>query len=88
MLLREVAAKLDVDSSLLSRAENGKKLPSREQIISMAKVYNEDANRMLALYLSELVVAVLDVDKDLAIEALVLAEQQIRNGVRSNSDQH
>jgi HTH-type transcriptional regulator, competence development regulator len=77
LLLREVAASLKVDPSFLSRVEGGTKRATREQVIELAGILKEDADKLLVLYLSERVVYELR-DEDLAIEAIMVAEKYIR----------
>ncbi len=78
LLLREVAAKINVDSSLLSRVETGAKRPTREQVVHLASVLNEDTNALLIQYLGERVVYELKDEEDLAIEAVMVAEKRLR----------
>lgn len=77
LLLREVAASLKVDPSFLSRVESGTKRATREQVIELAGILKENADKLLVLYLSERVVYELR-DEDLAIEAIMAAEKLIR----------
>lgn len=76
--LREVAARIGVDPSFLSRVENGTKRPTREQVVALASVLNEDRNKLLVQYLGERVVYELKDEEDLAIEAIMVAEKRIR----------
>ena len=78
MLLRQVAAKMNVDSSLLSRVENGMKKLSREQVVALATVLEQDQEQLLVLYLGERVVYELKDEEDLAINAIMVAEKRIR----------
>lgn len=78
MLLRQVAAKMNVDSSLLSRVENGMKRLSRDQVIALAAVLDYDHEKLLVMYLGERVVYELKDEEDLAIDAIMVAEQRIR----------
>jgi transcriptional regulator with XRE-family HTH domain len=78
LLLREVAAKLEVDPSYLSRIESGAKRPTREQVVTLAAVLHEDKDKLLVLYLGERVVYELRDADDLAIEAILVAEKRIR----------
>jgi HTH-type transcriptional regulator, competence development regulator len=77
LLLREVAASLKVDPSFLSRIESGTKRATREQVLELAGILGEDADKLLVLYLSERVIYELR-DEDLAIEAIMAAERVIR----------
>jgi HTH-type transcriptional regulator, competence development regulator len=78
LLLREVAAKLEVDPSYLSRIENGTKRPTREQVVTLAGILHEDKDKLLVLYLGERVVYELKDEEDLAIDAIIVAEKRIR----------
>jgi transcriptional regulator with XRE-family HTH domain len=83
-LLREVAAKLDIDPSFLSRVENGTKRPTRNQVFQLASVLNQDKNALLIQYLVERVVYELKDDEDLAIDAIAVAEKRIRYATGKN----
>ena len=78
LLLREVSAKLDVDPSFWSRVENGTKRPSREQVVALANILDQDKDKLLVLYLGERVAYELKGEEDLAIEAIMVAEKLIR----------
>lgn len=77
LLLREVAAQLEVDPSLLSKIERGDKRATREQVVQMARMYKADEKDLMVSYLSERVVYQVE-DEDLAIEALKVAEEMIK----------
>lgn len=76
LLLREVAASLQVDPSLLSRIERGDKRVTREQVIKLAVILKEDENKLLIHYLSDRVVYELK-DEKLALKAIEAAERKI-----------
>lgn len=76
MLLREVAAALQIDPSLLSRIETGEKRAIRDQVIQLAKILKADENELLVNYLSDKIVYEL-IDEELALEAMEAAEQKI-----------
>lgn len=78
LLLREVAAKLEVDPSFWSRVESGTKRPSREQVAALASILREDKDKLLVLYLGERLVYELKDEENLAIEAIMVAEKRIR----------
>ena len=87
LLLRQLAAKLNVDSSLLSRVENGAKKLSREQVVALASILGEDEAKLLVLYLGERVVYELKDEEALAIEAIMVAEKRIRYNARNTKDE-
>src|SRR5688500_2045622 len=76
LLLREVAAALQIDPSLLSRIETGEKSATREQVIQLAKILKAEENDLLISYLSDRIVYEL-IDEELALEAMLSAEQKI-----------
>lgn len=76
MLLREVAAALQIDPSLLSRIETGEKRATRDQVIQLAKILKADESELLVNYLSDKIVYEL-INEDLAMEAMMAAEQKI-----------
>jgi len=76
LLLREVAASLQIDPSLLSRIERGSKRPLREQVIQLAAILKADENEMMIHYLSDRVVHELMGEK-LAVKAMLVAEKKI-----------
>lgn len=76
LLLREVAAGLGIDPSLLSRIERGVKNPTREQVIRLAAILKAGERELLVQYLSDRVVYELKGEK-LALEAMLAAEKKI-----------
>jgi HTH-type transcriptional regulator, competence development regulator len=76
LLLREVAAELEIDPSMLSRIERGDKRPTRKLVVALASVLKENQNAFLVHYLSERVVYELK-DEKLASRAIQAAEKKI-----------
>jgi HTH-type transcriptional regulator, competence development regulator len=76
LLLREVAAKLRIDPSLLSRIERGEKRPTRDQVIQLASILKQDTDDLVIQYLSDKVVYELRGEK-LAMKAMVAAEKKM-----------
>ena len=83
LLLREVAAELQVDPSLLSKIERGDKRPTREQVVQMTKIYKANGKELMVSYLSERIVFQVE-DEDLAIDALKVAADIIKYQKRKN----
>jgi len=84
LLLRQVAATLEIDPSFLSRIETGNKRPTREQVVQLAAVLHENPNALLIQYLGERVVYELKDDEELAIDAIMVAEKRIRYVTKKN----
>lgn len=76
LLLREVAAGLQIDPSLLSRIERGDKRPTREQVLQLASILKTNESDLLVHYLSDRVVYELR-DERLAMKAIEVAEKKI-----------
>jgi transcriptional regulator with XRE-family HTH domain len=77
LLLRQLAAKLDVDTAILSKIERSERKPTREQILKIAEIFAIDKDELLIQYLSEKIAYEI-VDEDVAIETLQLAEEKVK----------
>ncbi|GLU43279.1 helix-turn-helix transcriptional regulator [Allomuricauda sp. NBRC 101325] len=83
LLIREVAARLEIDSSLLSKIETGDKQPTRNQVKSLENILSVKNNELMLIYLSDKLVYEIR-DEDLAMEAIKVAEQKIEYLKKSN----
>jgi transcriptional regulator with XRE-family HTH domain len=84
LLVRQVAALLEIDPSLLSKIERGDKRPTREQVKLLARILDIDENQLMISYLSDRLVYEVR-GEDLAIEAMKVAEQKIEYLKKSNT---
>ena len=75
--LRKVAALLDVDTSIVSRLEKGNRQPQRDYVEKLATIFEQDANALLVLYLSDRVAHEL-APEDCSDEVLRAAEEKIK----------
>ncbi len=62
LLLRQVAAHLEIDTALISKIERGERRLTREQVIKLAKFYNVTDEALLTLWLSDKVLDTIDSD--------------------------
>lgn len=76
LLLRQVAAALDMDTALLSKFERDERKPSKEQVLSFAKYYKVNSDKLLLAWLSDKI-AVEVLHEDLAQEALRAAGEKV-----------
>lgn len=76
LLLRQVAAALEMDTALLSKFERDERKPNKEQVLGFARYYNVNANELLLAWLSDKIVGEVQ-NEDLAKEALKEAEKKI-----------
>ena len=76
LLLRQVAAALEMDTALLSKFERDERKPNKEQVLAFAKYYNTNANELLLAWLSDKIAEEVQ-HEDLAKEALKAAEKKV-----------
>jgi transcriptional regulator with XRE-family HTH domain len=76
LLLRQVAAVLEMDTALLSKFERDDRKPNKEQVLAFAKFYNVNADEMLLAWLSDKIAGEVQ-NEDLAKEALKAAEKKV-----------
>ena len=62
ILLRQVAAYLEIDTALISKIERGERRLTREQVIKLANYYNVTDEELLTLWLSDKVLDTIDND--------------------------
>lgn len=76
LLVRQVAAVIEVDQAIISRIENGDRLPTREQAIKLAGLYGLKQDAVLADWLAEKMVKDYG-DDPFAPDALMEAHNRI-----------
>lgn len=76
LLLRELAANLNMDIAYLSKIERGNRMARREQVIAFAKELKEDENQLLKIWMAEQIVELVKDEKD-STEILNIAKQKI-----------
>lgn len=80
LLLREVAAKTEMDTALLSKVERGERLPTREQVLKLSHLFKADEKKLLVLYLSDKLMESIGAE-DLAIEAMKQTIKKLKHTV-------
>jgi transcriptional regulator with XRE-family HTH domain len=78
LLLREVAASISIDPTLLSKIERDERMPTREQVKALSTFYKEEENSIVLAYLSDKLVNELE-HEDLALQAIKIAEYKLKN---------
>ncbi|MEI2760456.1 MAG: helix-turn-helix transcriptional regulator [Bacteroidia bacterium] len=76
LLLRQVAAEIEIDQGLLSKIERGERMPTKDQVIRLAKFYKVDLNEFLIAFISDKLVYELQ-DEEVALKAMQVAEKKI-----------
>lgn len=77
LFLREVSALTEIDQSIISKYEKGERIPSREHVIKLAKIYNIDENDLIIAWQSDKLAHQL-YQEDNPEKILRLAESKIR----------
>ena len=77
LLLREVGAKLSLDPTILSKIEQDKRMPTKEQVKSLANFYKYQKNEVIIAWLSDKLYYEVQ-DEDLALQAMQVAEEKIK----------
>lgn len=75
LLLRHVAAQLDIDTAMLSKVERGERNAKREHVVMLSKILDLDINELLTLWLADRVYEVIE-DEEVGLSALKVAEEQ------------
>jgi transcriptional regulator with XRE-family HTH domain len=77
LLLRQVAALLEMDTAILSKVERGERKATREQILKLAGILDLNREELLIHYLSEKIAYEL-LDEDVASQTLKVAEERVK----------
>lgn len=78
LLLRQVAAATEVDTSMVSKFENGERFPSREQVERLALLFHVPEKQMLIQAFSDKLVSDLS-NEPLAQEILEQSIKKLKN---------
>ncbi len=83
LLLEDLTKKTGISKAVLSRIENGKRLPTKEQVNQLYKYYKAEKNEIIVQWLSDKLVYEVQ-DEDFALEAMQVAEEKIKYGTNGN----
>ena len=78
LLLRQVAAHIEVDTALMSKAERGERNLNREQVIKLAQLLKASEDEFVSLWLCDKVIEAVGTDP--------LAEQGIKKALTKIND--
>ena len=87
LLLEDVTKKTGINKTLLSRIENGKRLPTREQLNLLCKYYKIEKDEIVVQWLSDKIIYEIK-DEDLALPAMMVAEEKIKYGTNGHTHQN
>ncbi len=77
LLLRQVAAYLDIDQAILSKIEKGERKPNKDNINKLSEILQIDREELMVQFLSEKI-AYEVVDEECATKALKVAEKKLK----------
>lgn len=77
LLLRQVAAALNIDQAIISKFERGERKASKEQVEKFAAFYKLDKKELLTSWLSDMIANVLHYEDNIE-EVLKVAEKKTR----------
>ena len=78
--LQEVYKRTNIDVTLLSRIENGRRLPTKEQMQLLVRLYGCDEHKSLVLLGAEKVLFTLDGNKEYKLEVIQSVSEKVRLG--------
>lgn len=77
LLLRQVAAELEIDTALLSKIERGERNLKREQVLRISKLFNIPENDMIIIWLSDKIIDLIKEESN-AVEILKTTMRKIK----------
>ena len=78
LLMRELAANIEVDIAQISRFEKGDRRPTKEQILKLIDVLELEKEEVLTLWLSNKIMNDIE-GEEVALQALKMAQKRIKN---------
>ncbi len=78
LLLRQVAAQLEVDTALMSKIERGERNASKQQVIDIAKFLKADKGELLTLWMADKIESSLIEEPKVAYEAMKIANKNLK----------
>ena len=85
LLLRQVAAEIEIDQALLSKIERNERMPTKEQVKRFAKFFGKNENELLVAFLSDKLVYEVR-DEEVALKAMQVAEKKINYIIKNRND--
>jgi len=84
LMLREVAQMLGIDAALVSKFESGTRKPTKAQVHKLAEILDVDANELMISWLKEKILYEVGENNDLALKAIIAAEEVIKYKLSNN----
>ena len=77
LLLRQVAAELEVDTAYISKMERGEKNIKKEYIIKLAELYKYDKTELISIWLADKIFDTVK-NEPTALSAIEIAEKHLK----------
>lgn len=77
LLLRQVAAELEIDTALLSKIERGERNLKREQVLRISEIFNIPENDLILIWLSDKIIDLIKEESN-AVEILKTTMRKIK----------
>lgn len=84
LLLRQVAAEIEIDQALLSKIERNERMPTKDQVKRLAKFFGKDEKELLVSFFSDKLVYEVR-DEEVALKAMQVAEKKISYIIKSKN---
>ena len=78
LLLRQVAAELEVDTALMSKIERGDRNASKQQVIEIAKYLKANEEELLTLWLADKIESTIVEEPTIAFQAMKIANKKLK----------
>ena len=78
LLLRQVAAQLEVDTALMSKIERGERNASKQQVIDIAKFLKANEEEFLTLWLADKIESAIIEEPKFAYQAMKIANKNLK----------
>lgn len=82
MLLRELAAKMQLDTAMLSKMERSERPFKKEDIIQLAEIFNQPQKELITLWLADRILKTI-AEEEHTIESLELALNIAKNNPKN-----
>ena len=77
LLLRQIAAHIEVDTALISKIERGERKASRLQVLEIAKLLKANEEELLTLWLADKIEATFVEEPKIAYQAMKIANKKL-----------
>lgn len=78
LLLRQIAAHLEVDTALMSKIERGERKASKQQVIHIAKFLKANEEEFLTLWMADKIESTIVEEPKVAYQAMKIANKNLK----------